>query len=208
MTISESVAPAITQDREPRLVLNPAISIVQCSDNELFLKSGSRSTSTHRIEDTKGRGSLARFALAFQEASTVAQAAGLAGIHEPDAAEFAEHLLEGKALITENSAHFGYFLAGLGAAQVPQNVHATVIGSGRIAESVSRHLGDMLGTPLQRTGDVIEAFEGYDFVVVASDSLQPGLFYDADEAAAETGTPWQLVFRVNYLVGFHPAPTH
>jgi hypothetical protein len=194
MTISAPVPPIQIVDQEPRLVVNPAIAIVRCSENELFLRSGSRSSTTHRIEDTKNRGTLAGFAVAFREASTVTEAAERVGIPLEDATEFAQHLLDGKALIGEESARFGYLIAGLGVEKMPVDVDIAILGTGRLADAIAGQMADFLGREPERSDDIVGAFEANSFVIVAADTMQPGLFYDADEASAETGTPWQLVY--------------
>lgn len=194
MTISSPVPILQPVDQEPRLIVNPAVAIVRCSDNELFLRSGSRASTTHRIEDTKSRGTLASFALSFREASTVSEAAQHVGISIDDATEFAQHLLDGKALISEDSAHFGYIVAGLGMENPPVDVDVAILGTGRLADAIAGQMADLLGREPERSDDVVGAFEASTFVIVAADSLQPGLFYDADEASAETGTPWHLVY--------------
>ncbi|MBE0010095.1 MULTISPECIES: hypothetical protein [unclassified Arthrobacter] len=178
----------------PRLIINPAVAIIRCSDNEVFVRHGSRSSSTHRIEDTKNRRQLANFTEAFSSPVTAEEAATASGLDPQTAAEFTRHLLDGKALITEAARDYGYLVAGMGVDKAPPPAVVVVLGEGRVAEAIARQLGDLLAAEVPVVGELAGSFESSDLVVVASDTLNPGLFYDADEAAMETGTPWQLVY--------------
>ncbi|MDJ0312185.1 hypothetical protein [Arthrobacter sp. H35-D1] len=178
----------------PRLLVNPAVAIIRCSDNEVFIRHGSRSATSHRIEDTKGRGRLANFAEAFAVPRTVTEAASSTDTDALDAAEFTQHLLDGHALIPDADRNYGYAIAGLGSPGIPAAAQLAVVGEGRVGTAVARQLTDLLRRPVEQAAELITAFEDCDFVVVAADALNPGLFYDADEAAMETGTPWQLVY--------------
>lgn len=183
-----------TTTEEPCLLVNPAVSILRCSDNEVFIRHGSRSTTSHRIEDTKNRGRLADFAEAFAVPRTVSEAAQSTDTDPADAAEFTEHLLDGHALLRDVDSAYGYAIAGLGGAVVPTTAQLAVVGTGRVSTALVRQLSDLLHRPVEQVDDVVAAFEDCQLVVVAADALNPGLFYDADEAAMETGTPWQLVY--------------
>jgi len=197
MIDSPTTAPdarAAVPDAGPRLAVNPAVSVIRCSDDEVFLHHGSRSASTHRIEDTRHRGRFADFAAGFTSAATAREVGDRLGIDPDDAAEFAQHLRDGSALLTEDAARYGYVIAGLGAHTAPAVADVAVVGRGRVAASVARQLADLLDRPVDVADDVVEAFEANDLVVVAADRIDPGLFYDADEAATATGTPWQLVY--------------
>lgn len=179
---------------DPILVLNPAVSVIRCSDNEVFIRHGSRSTSSHRIEDTEGRGRLASFVEAFAHPTRLSAAASTTDTALADAREFVKHLCDGKALLTEAEARYAHLVAGLAGGGVPQTTAVCVAGQGRVADAVARQLSDLLGTPVGQEASLVEAFETADLVVVASDHPNPGLGYDADEAAAATSTPWQMVW--------------
>ncbi|MFV0375203.1 hypothetical protein [Microbacterium sp.] len=139
MTLTTPVpTEAVTDtDTEPTLHLNPAVAVIRCSDNEVFLRHGSRSSATHRIEDTNGRGVLADFALAFAEPRTVSAVAAELGIPSEDASEFASHLLDGRALVTEQSVRSGYVLAGLGHDLGRVDTEVSIVGEGRVADAIA-----------------------------------------------------------------------
>lgn len=192
------------------LVLNPAVAVVRCTNDEVFIKLGSRSTGTHRITDSDARGQLADFVELFTQPRTTEDAAAQAGIAPETAQEFVDALREGKALIDESERDFGFFLAGLRTPSLPQQARVAVLGEGRVAEAVCRQLGDALQRDVTITADVEAAFDEHDFVVVASDRMRPDLGYDADQAAETTQTPWQLVFvdGVEAIVGPTFVPGH
>lgn len=194
MTITE-LPPTLT---DQPLVLNPAISVIRSTDDEIVAHLGSRSRTSHRISDSQGRGRLADFVAGFVRPVSPAALAQEQDLDPAVAAEFVEHLTQGKVLIPEEQTRYSYLITGLGLTPSDTDLQVGVLGSGAIATAVARQLGDLIGTPVLLHDDAEAAFDGADLVVVASDQLAPGLCYDADEISLATGIPWQLV----YLDGF------
>lgn len=194
MTITE-LPPAPT---DQPLVLNPAISVIRSTDDEIIAHLGSRSRTSHRISDSQGRGRLADFVAGFTRPVSPAELAQEQDLDPAVAAEFVEHLAQGKVLIPEEQTRYSYLITGLGLTPTDVELQVGVLGSGAIATAVARQLSDLIGSPVTLHDDAAAAFDGADLVVVASDQLAAGLCYDADEISLSTGVPWQLV----YLDGF------
>lgn len=189
MSITTRPAPA-----QSRLVLNPAASVIRCNDDEVVASLGSRARSTHRIQDAGGHHKLADFVLAFADPSAPETVAATLGLDDAVAAEFTQHLLDGQVLIEEQESRYSYLVSGLGLDGIDTDLAVAVCGGGRIAEALCRQLGSLLGRPVQPTGEIAEAFENNDFVVVCPDQVNPGLFYDADELSRALDKPWHLAY--------------
>lgn len=189
-----STITTVPADLDARLVLNPSVSVIRCNDDEVVASLGSRARSTHRIQDAQGRHKLADFVLAFAAPTEPVSVAATLGLDTDTATEFTRHLLDGQVLIAEEASHYSWLLSGFGLPAVNIDVAVAVVGSGRIAQSVCRQLGSLLGTELVPGDAVGAAFDDGDLVVVCPDRADPGLFYDADEMARATGKPWHLAY--------------
>lgn len=179
-------------------LVNPAVSVIRSSADEIIAHLGSRSRSSHRISDGESRGRLADFVTAFATPRAPAAVAATIGLDAETTAEFFEHLTRGQVLIPAEQARYSYLASGLGLAPADLAHEVAVVGTGRVADAVARQLADLLETPVSAGADLVDAFADADLVVVASDRPDPALGYDADEASRATDTPWHLT----YLDGF------
>lgn len=176
------------------LVLNPSVSVIRCNDDEVVASLGSRSRSTHRIQDGEGRRQLADFVLSFTAPATPSAVATTLVMDPATTAEFTQHLVDGRVLIPEEASRYSYLLSGFGMSDISTDVAVGVLGTGRIAEAVRRQLGSLLGREPAHANDVRDAFDASDFVVVCPDQIDPTLFYDADELSRATDKPWHLAY--------------
>ncbi|MDN5586686.1 MAG: hypothetical protein ACTIL6_10230 [Brevibacterium aurantiacum] len=177
------------------LVVNPALSIIRGSDDEIMSRYGSRSRSSYRVTDTEGRGVLADFVRSFSQPQTPRQAASQLDIDEETCAEFLENLSEGSLLIPPEQARYGQIIGAMHV--VPEDSDETsvsVLGSGRLADATAAQLSDLLSTEVTVSDDLESAFEDHDFVVVCADRLNQPFFYDADEMARAADRPWHLSY--------------
>lgn len=179
---------------QPRLVLNPSAAVIRCNDDEVVASLGSRARSTHRIQDAGGHRKLADFVLAFTTPVTPDSVADRLGLDDAVAAEFTQHLLDGHVLIAEEESRYSYLVSGLGLDGIDTEVAVAVVGGGRIADAVCRQFGSLLGREVAPAGEIAEAFESNDFVVVCPDQVDPGMFYDADELSRALDKPWHLAY--------------
>lgn len=157
-----STITTVPADLDARLVLNPSVSVIRCNDDEVVASLGSRARSTHRIQDAQGRHKLADFVLAFAAPTEPVSVAATLGLDTDTATEFTRHLLDGQVLIAEEASHYSWLLSGFGLPAVNTDVAVAVVGSGRIAQSVCRQLGSLLGTELVPGDAVGAAFDDGD----------------------------------------------
>lgn len=184
----------VAEDEDGRLLVNPAMKIVRANADEIFVEVGSRSRMTHRIEDSQVRGGLADFVSRFRSPQDPEVVAAELGLESGTAAEYIEHLIEGRVLIPAHQARYSYLVSGFGWDPGARPATVAIAGAGRIAENVAWQLSELLTESPQRHENVATAFDGADLVVVASDRPNPGLCYDADELAQAMGTPWHLTY--------------
>ena len=177
------------------LMINPAVSVIKSTSNEVMVRFGSRSAATHRISDTETRGKLADFVLSFAEPSTAADIADRLVLDAETLDSYLDHLTAGNVLIESDRSAYSYLLTGLDLDPVPSaDLDVVVFGQGRVAAATARQVGDLVGREVQTTVDLTIAFEESDFVMVCSDRLEQGTFYDADEYSRATDRPWHLTY--------------
>ena len=188
MLKTESLSP------QDQLVINPAVSIIRGSDDEIMSRFGSRSRSSYRITDTNGHGVLADFVRAFVRPAIPAEVAAHFGINDDTRQEFIEKLTEGSLLISPEQVRYSQLISGMHITPERDDQVLTVVGTGRMAESVAGNLTDLTSSEIEISHDAERAFDESDFVVVCADRLDQAFFYDADEYARISETPWHLSY--------------
>lgn len=179
---------------EDQLIVNPAVSIIRGSDDEIMSRFGSRSRSSYRITDTDGHGVLADFVRAFVSPARPSEVASYFGIDNDTRDKFVEKLTEGSLLIKPEQARYSQIISGMHITPNSDDQTLIVVGTGRIAESVASNLSDLTSSDIEISQDLETAFYESDFVVVCSDRLNQTLFYDADECARASEKPWHLSY--------------
>ncbi|WP_314145873.1 TOMM precursor leader peptide-binding protein [uncultured Leifsonia sp.] len=183
--------------RQPRsrFIVNPSLTVIRSSDDEIIVRFGSRSTFSRRLKDDQRNGILGNLVEHFAVGANVD--AFLKGDVSPEVVHTViSSLVQEKVLIPESDAAASAVALGLGLADETAIAASTiaVVGDGSIAARLS--------TQLRASGPAVEAspaltpeaFETADLVVVAADAPDIGLFFDANEAALSLDRPWQSVY--------------
>lgn len=181
------------QKLDELLVVNPSMSIIRGSDDEIMSRYGSRSRSSYRVAAPGGV--LANFVRAFTEPSRPSEVAERLGIDTETCAQYTEKLTEGAILMAPEHTRYAQLVSAMHV-QPPtgRDTAISVLGSGRIAAASAAQLTDLMGSDVAVTEDLTVAFEDHDLVVVCADRLNQPLFYDADEMARAADRPWHLTY--------------
>lgn len=203
----------ITPSQQPFYVINPALQVIRCSDDEVVIKFGSRSKTSRRLKDDARRAVLGDLVQAFKLPSTVEDAHGSV-IGDPKTLhEMTQSLIEQKVVVPEQEAAYSFLTVGMdiGSVHELQAVTVGVVGAGKIALRIREQLAE-LGVKSTAINTIsAEVFEDSELTIVASDSPNLSLFFDANEAALVTGRPWHAVYAdgAEVVVGplFRPSYT-
>ncbi|MFV4913881.1 TOMM precursor leader peptide-binding protein [Microbacterium lacticum] len=183
-------------DTSSKYVVNPSLTVVRSSDDEIIVRLGSRSTVSRRLKDDQRNGVLGNLVEYF----CVPSSRDSVPVPESVTAEVVDSIIDtlvAQRILLEESVTGAAFLSvGLGLPHPQQIAEAAVgvVGTGRIAASLAEQLGD-LGAEVSSYPEAdAAAFESSDLVAVASDRPDLGLFFDANEIALGIGRPWHAVF--------------
>jgi bacteriocin biosynthesis cyclodehydratase domain-containing protein len=181
---------------DPELVVNPALSVIRSSDDEIVVRFGSRSRTSRRLKDEGRHGLLGD--LAEQLATPRRLSEVSAGVADPAGVlpAMLDHLREQKVVIDSADADYSFLLTGLDLADTSAIRQASVgvAGHGRIHDRVVLHLEDAGCELTAGAADDPDLFENNDLVVVCLDSPDAATLFDVNEVALTTRRPWQATF--------------
>lgn len=181
---------------DSKLVVNPALTVVRSSNDEIVVRLGSRSTLSRRMKDDQRNGVLGDIVEHFVLPASRDTLAVSEDVPTEVVDSMIETLVDQRVLIQESATTGAFVSVGLDlpAPQQITNAMVGVVGEGMIAEALAAQLGD-LGATVASCPEVDSAvFDDSDLVVVASDQPNIGVFFDANEIALGSGRPWHAVF--------------
>jgi bacteriocin biosynthesis cyclodehydratase domain-containing protein len=209
-----------------RLMLNPYVRVLRCSDDEIVVRHGTRSLYSEVISDATRKHVLARLVDRLGAPATRAELAiDVPCTEDGMLDEAVTYLLERRVLVPETQdwrpAYFDTFYGrSEGLAQ-----HAIgVIGDGALARRMCTSLAALspeailvLGDSPSGYPDAVElrsavepsalarVFTDSDFVAVLPDRYSPRVLHLANEAALATDTPWMCAFFDGHEAVIGPA---
>lgn len=142
--VDSSTTHGTRDERAERLIVNPYVTMIQCTDDEVLVRHGSRSRYSRVLRDEERRRLLGPTLTAFRRGATVAEVRTQTGDH-PDLEALVERLLEEDLLVAED-AHLPTVYARLheGRDAVDlQTARVGVVGLGAIGGQVARQLAAM-----------------------------------------------------------------
>lgn len=192
-----------TDTARGQVILHPALQVIRCNADEVMVRHGSRSRTSHTLSDGARRGLLADLAAAAampSSAETLTERLGTAGAD--DVSELLEYLLTEQVVVPAEQAESSLLHLGLGPVDGSQLAAAVVavVGGGRLAAAVCENLEDLGAGVVRRDSpdghDIpLEMMFGEaDLVVVAPDTPDLALLYRANSAAIDIGTPWVMAY--------------
>lgn len=206
MTITDQPTPTIT------LIRNPSLHVIRCNADEIVVRFGTRSKTSHTLADGEHRGILADLIEALALPSALEDIyVRFAGVDRTDVDEVLDQLVEQNVVTTVEAAESGLIHLGLsrGTEGAIAMASVAIVGGGQLADAVRSNLSNLgvnrifdsfvddvpaLSKETIDTADVdlIEIFDEADLVVVASDHADLALLYRCNSASLETRTPWVM----------------
>lgn len=210
---SPTPADGAPQQTGDRLVRNPYLTLVQCTDDEVLLRHGARSRYSRVLRDD-GRhrvlGPLLReFAVPQVPGEVLETFADRAGADELTA--LVDQLADEGVLVAEGSSTFTMYRSIVGGRPV-RPLAATsvaVVGQGAVGAQLTTQLtglgvgdvpvlsADSAGAPEGADIDderLADLLDGSDLVVLALDGFRPSLLHRINRAAVAAGRPWLPVY--------------
>lgn len=186
----------ITTPEESSYVVNPSLQVIRSSDDEIVIKFGSRSKTSRRLKDDARRAILGDLVQAFTLPSTIADAHGSMAADPEALQEMTRSLIEQKVVVSEQDAVYSFLTVGMNVENVADLLTKSInlVGTGKIASRLRDQLADIGLTAAVTTDVSAETFEDADLTIVASDTPNMSLFFDANEAALVTDRPWHAVY--------------
>ncbi|MEE1940882.1 TOMM precursor leader peptide-binding protein [Streptomyces sp. TRM 70361] len=194
-----------------RLVRNPYLTVVQCTDDEVLLRHGSRSRYSRVLRDDGRHRVLGPLLRAFAEPQPpddiVRRFADRAA--KERLAELVAQLADDGVLVPEDSGGFAMHRSLLGARPVRGLEETTVglVGSGAVGAQLAAQLTELgvgqvpvlaagAGGLAEPDGDEALAglLDGADLTVLALDGFRPSLLHRLNRAAVAAGRPWLPVY--------------
>lgn len=188
----------MSKESSPAIVLNPAVRIIICGDNELLVLHGLRSQFRRVIKDGGRSGLLGPVARILRSPTTpegLTKSLG-EGVNLKDLDNLMRYLLNEGVVVPEHEVPSrSYSKLVLGAnGKAPRAI--AVVGEGALYERVLEEFDRVPGidaAPASKD-DAGEAMESGALVVALSDTLAPSLFHSLDQTSLTLGAPWMSAF--------------
>ncbi|MEU3948257.1 TOMM precursor leader peptide-binding protein [Streptomyces sp. NPDC029526] len=203
--------PAAADGSATRLVRNPYLTVVQCTDDEVLLRHGSRSRYSRVLRDDGRHRVLGPLLTAFTEPrlrdDIVSRFADRADKDQLGA--LVDDLVDGGVLVPEGSGLLAMHRSLMGGRPVRELGETTVglVGGGSVGTRLNTQLAEL---GVGRVPDLaagtggLEAPDGderlaallddTDLVVLALDGFRPSLLHRLNRAAVAAGRPWLPVY--------------
>ncbi|MBT2408671.1 MULTISPECIES: TOMM precursor leader peptide-binding protein [unclassified Streptomyces] len=202
---STSPAQGAPQQAQGRLVRNPYLTMVQCTDDEVLLRHGARSRYSRVLRDD-GRHRvlgplLQRFAVPQRPEEVLDTFTDRADQDELGA--LIDQLKDDGVLVPEDSSTFAVYRSIIGGRPVRPlaETSVAVMGLGTIGTQLTSQLTELgVGEiPALPAGDVdderlADLLDGSDLLVLALDGFRPSLLHRVNRAAVAEGRPWLPVY--------------
>jgi hypothetical protein len=188
----------MSEGHAPSIILNPAVRVIICGDDELLVLHGLRSQFRRTIKDSGRSGLLGPVVRALRSPHTpqsLTKALG-DGVDLKDLDNLVRYLLdEGVAVPEQEVPSRSYAKLVLRANGTPPRPIA-VVGEGRLYERVLEEFERVPGVDAGAVSqdDARGAMEAGKLVVALADTLAPSLFHELDQASLTLGAPWMSAF--------------